>query len=772
MKPGQGMAHRSARTAVALCIAAAGLAAMALNLPASSEPAEAGHPSSREPVGRVVLISIPGLGFDDLSSRATPNFTRLADRGATAALSVKTVGRRTDRAAAYATIGAGARAVAPNTAVTSGRSVYERLTSGRTMWEWVTSGAQNDRISPEPAVAVVVPDLDAVVDANSGQHQGAVIGALGKALTRQGWTTAVVSNHDGVRELDRVAALALVRRVGRERFGSIDFGSVHPSLTTVAPDGRRRSNGNALATEIGRLAGQRAVVVVEIGDVAWGDASSGGKAKRRAAVASADDALGRVAAALGPEDLVIVLSPTAPAGQEQPTPFVMMGPGVATGYATSATTRRSGNVTLPDVSATILDRIGAPKPPSMAGTPITVDGPRNSGAERLAHLRIEIGELRFVDRSAGIFLVTLPIVFACWALATLLAAIVPLGSASRGARGFVRWFGLGIAIVPITAFLVGGFQVGTWGQPRWSAVVWSLAAVAGLVAWCLRPPARGVVAIVTTIWIVLVGDLLTGGALQFGTPLGNSPTVAGRFSGIGNIAFALLAASTLILSVAVWHQVKKRRPGGLALTAAGAVFAVAIVVDGAPSLGSDVGGVLTLVPVAALTLWSLSGRALSWRRVAGAGVGTLVVVGLLVMADFSRPESSRTHLGRLTRDLIDGRGSGDVFRRKLDASLASYVDSSLVWIVISTFLLAGLLWALDRDLLRGAMRRPYARTLLTGAVALGVLGAALNDSGVMVPAMMATVFVPAAIHLLLAAPVVPLEVGNRAGAPRKQGDNP
>ncbi len=702
----------------------------------------------RKPVPRIVVVAIPNLGFDDVTPSAMPAFTHLAERGATAALSVKTIGRRTNRAGAYGTIGAGARAVAPNTAETSGRSVDERLPSGQTAGE----EASTDSGSTVPDTAIVVPGLSTVTEANRGQHQGAVIGALGRALEAHRWTTGVVANHDGATDLDRVAALAVVRPFGHRGSGVVDSGSVDPSLTKVGPGQQRRTDGRVLADAVKNVLSNRALVVVEIGDVIWAEQERANPTERRTAVSTADRTLRQVGDLLGPSDLLIVLAPTAPGQQEQPTPFVMAGAGVARGTATSATTRRLGNVTLPDVSATILDRSGVAVPASMSGTPITVAPTTSSGIRRLADLRAETRETRFVDRSAGIFLVTLPIVFACWALLTLLAIVLPLGKAQQHARDVVRWFGLGIASVPIITYVVGGFTVRAWGQPLWSGVVWAVAAAVGLGVWFVRPPARGVVALSTTIWTVLVVDVALGGALQFATPLGNSPTVAGRFTGVGNNAFGLLAATTLVLAVGVWHGVTNHWPGLGALSAAGAVFAIALVVDGLASLGSDVGGVLTLGPVAALTLWSLSGRPLSGRRLVTAGLGTLAMLGVFTLIDLSRPESAQTHLGRLARGILHGNGFGEVAQRKFAASLDSFVASSLVWIVICTLLLVGFLWVLDREFLTMAMTRRHAPTLVTGAVALCVLGTALNDSGVMVGAMMATVFVPGAVHVLLSSP--------------------
>ena len=57
-------------------------------------------------------------------------------------------------------------------------------------------------------------------------------------------------------------------------------------------------------------------------------------------------------------DRVIVVSPAAPGGFGRLTVFGLAGRGVEPGLARSATTRRDGYVTLPDVGATVLDSLG------------------------------------------------------------------------------------------------------------------------------------------------------------------------------------------------------------------------------------------------------------------------------------------------------------------------------------------------------------------------------------------------------------------------------
>ena len=49
-------------------------------------------------------------------------------------------------------------------------------------------------------------------------------------------------------------------------------------------------------------------------------------------------------------------------------------------------------------------------------------------------------------------------------------------------------------------------------------------------------------------WLVLVVDVLTGGRLQINTVFGYSPLVAGRFAGLGNLAFAIVGVGAVVVA--------------------------------------------------------------------------------------------------------------------------------------------------------------------------------------------------------------------------------
>ncbi|MDU0347347.1 hypothetical protein, partial [Actinomyces sp. MRS3W] len=99
---------------------------------------------------------------------------------------------------------------------------------------------------------------------------------------------------------------------------------------------------------------------------------------------------------------------------------------------------------------------------------------------------------------------------------------------------------------------------------------------------------------------VILIDAALGASLGFNSPLGMNAVVAGRFYGVSNTAFALAAGALLVAIAAGTDGLRAARPTWRAgmVTAAGVILpgGLALVIDGAPRLGADLGGAITLVP--------------------------------------------------------------------------------------------------------------------------------------------------------------------------------
>ena len=124
----------------------------------------------------------------------------------------------------------------------------------------------------------------------------------------------------------------------------------------------------------------------------------------------------------------------------------------------------------------------------------------------------------------------------------------------------------------------------------------------------------------------------------------------------------------------------------------------------------------------------------------------------MCIRDRARPEEDRTHLGRLVSRVADDGGGGflEVIERKLGSNIS--ILTSSVWTLTIPFALGLLIYLARRrsGFLRDLQEQvPGIRAMLAGGLLVAVLGFALNDSGVAVPAMMFAILLPYLTYVLL-----------------------
>jgi hypothetical protein len=266
------------------------------------------------------------------------------------------------------------------------------------------------------------------------------------------------------------------------------------------------------------------------------------------------------------------------------------------------------------------------------------------------------------------------------------------------------------------------------------ALLWLLAAGVGVVASRARKhPLAPLSWITGTTLVLLVVDVASGAQLQMASVLGYSPHTAARYIGFGNTAFAVLAACAVVLVAAHVSYAPRKAE---AVVTGGGVLAVVLVADIWPTLGADVGGVLTLVPVFGLLLVTLAGRRLSWRNLLLFGGISVAVLLAVAGVDLLRPPESRTHIGQFASQVFGGEGGAlQTVQRKWSTNMRVFGRTLWTWMVPVTagFMLYVLVIA------RGWQRLlPPGSALRAGAVAIvtaGLLGWLVNDSGVVVSAL-------------------------------------
>lgn len=705
-----------------------------------------------EPAGsadRVLVVALPGVTWDDVAAGQLPTLEALASDSGIGDISTRIGRRAATDAEAYLTMGAGTRAVAPETDPELALDPDEEV-AGATAKE-----LQQDRLGEVvPGIAYLA--IDDAIEVNGRSPYRAEPGLLGDALAEADVARAVVGNADVVggeaSEGSADGDIGAGRRRGAAAVvvdgdGSVPGGRVGRSLIeedATLPAGRRLDHDAVLeAFDAAWGAHRRVVTVVEASDLrAAPDAPSGDRGR---ALASSDALLADLLERTDPErDAVLVVAPTAPATLGV---VALRAPGVDGGLLRSASTGRAGYVHLADVAPTVLALLGIEPPTDIEGRPIEVS---TSGDDRLDLLRSR-------QADAAVRSDLLPYALPALALAVAAVALPSLARVRRGER-VAR--GAALAAQAILGVLAGTFVLGAPalaggpGALQISVVVGIGLATAGAAALIDRARARaGVLVGPLAIVAVIAVDVLTGAHLQLNTIFGYSVSVAGRYRGIGNLAFALLAPAALCAAVAA-HD----RWGRGSLPCASAGLAAVVLLEGLPQLGADVGGTLAMVPAFGLALTVLHGRTLRWWLVAGWLLAGAAVVAVLGAIDANQSASSETHLARALGNLADGRL--DLVAATLERRLEASFGSPLVLVALVVVLAAAALLArsalrrrgIEGPVVRLARRPDGDRALAVGLGVLAVVGLVANDSTVAVPATMLLVIAPFLVIRTEAAP--------------------
>ncbi|WP_406675356.1 hypothetical protein WBK31_19345 [Nonomuraea sp. N2-4H] len=656
------------------------------------------------PGGRVAFIGVPGLMWDDLDPRDTPRLWELAGQSALGSLSVKAVGTVTCPYDGWLSVSAGVRSAV-------GRHC----------------GLPPEPISTGPGA--IVPELPELI----GTTNAAFAGTLGSAVHAAGGCTAAIG---------RGAAVALADREGR-----VDLYASEPARL---PDWSRC---RVLAADVaalvqpylvdGRLPREPEVISPE---------------QRRELARQADTEVGAVLDRL-PPDTEIVLAGIGDHGSVPHLRVAMWqrpgteavageaGPSIGAG-----STMRDDLVVLPDITPTILNAAGIAPPPGVVGVswrlgePVTpadlvradVAGTSVRGmtgwfftAFAVVQVAFYVAAYLLLSRRRHLRLVgTAAVVPACVPVATYAVNVLPWDRSPYPVATLIG------AVLAVTAVIAAVALLGPWRRDP------------------LGPPAA-----VTAITAgVLVADLLTGTTLQFNSLMGYTAVVGGRYYGLANIPFALLVTSVLMGSaVAAEHLA---RAGRRRAAVAGVVVlgVVAMLLAGWPGVGSDFGGVIAFVPGIAVTALLVAGRRVSLLKLAGFCVLGGVAVTVIAVLDHLRPQEAQTHLGKFVGQVLDGTFL-PVIGRKLGAMLNTLLSPNLMPIV-----LAGLIFLVFAVLRPGKVSAgvvpaafawaPMLRAGLLGALASGVIGMLVNDSGTAVLSMVVALAVPLVLHVGVRLPEV------------------
>lgn len=663
-----------------------------------------------------VLVGVAGLAWSDINEADAPTILGLVDENGAANMSVRTVRTRACAVDGWLTISAGRR-----TADVS--SDY---------------CAKVPKPTPLPDGSVEAGRWEVLSDPPDAERYDAVSGVLGDTLAANGACATAVGPG---------AAIALAERDGVVPRYLPDVADLDQAEIADCP-----------------------VTVIDAGFVPHLQ-----EADEQAAVVRDLDALIADLVDLLPPDGTLLLAGISDSG---PTPKpsesghflpdealrLALGAGgqYQPAWLISASTRWEGVVQITDLTATLLEGAGVSIPADLAGA-----GWRNAGSHPSSG-RDTVQELVDLDQAEKIFQKRYSAFYQSLGyIQAGVYGITLLVIGYRGPRGLsgptirpVQVVAYGAAALPVASFLTN--LTGWWRMDHpelglWSMLVLITAVVAVVAAlgpwrrWLFGPPAF----IATLTATVLAVDVLTGSTLQHLSLLGLSPTVAGRFYGFGNIPFAVFAASVLF-AIAAFTQILRER--GVSAPLQGGVVLLlgvpAALVVGSPNGGADFGGLLSLIPGVLVLALGVAGLQLTFRRLVYIGLISVLIVGIVSIIDWLRPPEDRSHLGDFVQSIIDGTAWTTV-ARKFEAMLGT-LDQAYSWLVPVAYIAIWYL-ALSRrrpeiPALEELERRwPAFRTLIITLLITGAIGFAVNDSGLVVPAMLGSTAIPLAVIALVEA---------------------
>ncbi|MBA2696734.1 MAG: hypothetical protein H0U62_13045, partial [Actinobacteria bacterium] len=465
-----------------------------------------------------------------------------------------------------------------------------------------------------------------------------------------------------------------------------------------------------------------------------------------------DAALGRLRAGL-PDDATLIVAGLADTTDRAQLHTALVDSPAIRGPALlgSSTTRQPALVQTTDLTATVLDLAGADVPDVVAGAPtgFTVDPAAGQRTRDLAK----------AGTWASYLVPWIAVGLAPWIVVLLVLGMLLRrrrhDSATRRVGAVVvALAGTATMAVSAAAFLAGLVPWWRSGQPLFGlyAVVLGFMAALVALAWLgpWRRDPRGPVAVLGAVTVLVLGvDVILGGPLGLISWLGVQPREAGRFYGMGNIGFGAISAAGLVLAgcLASWLLPRRRA----AVVGVVLIGLAVVVVDGTPAYGADFGGVPAMVVATGVLALGAAGVRLSPLRLVALLGGSLLLAGSVMVLDWLRPVSSRSHLGDFVQAVLDGQ-AWEIVTRKLGQSLSIFVDYPASWLAV--VFVAVVVWAVASPTsavgrpVAGLWQVPLARHTAWALIACWALGWALNDSGIALVGMGLAVAIGAGLAVL------------------------
>lgn len=696
------------------------------------------------PRGKVVVFCLDGVDSRALFTSRLSNFHYLINKGSIGLLSNQGY-RGTDSFRGYLTLGTGNRAPLS----TYVAQAYETEEENYPFSPKNVYKLQNGR-SPGKSEAVHL-GLNLINREFEEPLHPLRVGALGTELRRRGLRTAVIGNSDLGIIPDPQDTFRFAPAIAMDSNGLIDKAAISKKI--LEADSRFpygvRINNQAVLSWFRSFYKQSDFLVIEYGDTFRLNRYKDFLSEERKQVLlnevllRADELVGKLLKQLDPRrDLFIVVAPSTEEIENygKPlSPIIVFGPGYSRGLLSSATTHQEGFVSNTDFAPTILRFFGINKSSYFLGNSI-YSVKSGTNRERVSFLLERDKRALLIDwlrKPLVVFFASLQVVL------YFLTFLVVLFNQGKRFRKVLTWGFLFFLSLPLV-FQVWPLLVSSWDKPFLTLILLSIFSALFFIRvyfWSGdKDHAYLSLTFLTFCWIVY--DLFSGSKESLDSIFGYSSLIGARFYGLGNEEMAILL-SVFLLFLALLLE----KNGRLARRKSWLIVPIVIFLFliGWPALGADFGGTVTSFIALSFFLLSVFKVDISFRKILLLGLIGVLLVSFFIAYDLSRPSSSRTHLAR-TVILVKNEGLSSLFltiERKAETNWRVFRYSP--WSFSFLFLFTSLVLLFFRPvgwLKNFFTEKPFLRSAFYSSLWAGAIGFALNDSGIVIPALILSYFLP------------------------------
>ncbi len=699
------------------------------------------YSQSSESEKKVVLVSIPRVAWKDIQNVETPNIDRLVKDGSVANLSVRvpSPGRSIEKG--YATISAGNRASAQHAIQSTFYGPEEKTTFGTALEIFI----KEQGVSPKNAGALLLA-AEPTFEMNSGLQAPARVGSFATVMQENSNSVFVLGNADFCLPQSPECSQRSIGFIGSNENGIVENGVVSRDLLkedlTLDMELTYKLASDAIK--------ENEVVAVECSNLEklerWKRTTNKSIIDERFVeyLKQCDQLIGNLLQDMDlRKDQIFIFSPMSSIETEQHTVFISAGAEIEKGYATSGITRAEAIVALSDIAPSILRFYAIDPPSSMVDTSLSYRSSDDSVSDKIQRLIDMDDKAQIRDDSfnfvAGSFI-----------LITFLTTAI--GLLSIGKYKSLREIAIALGYITlastITPFLMNPFMLGL-ANPIGVVITYiSLSMLIGLLVFGLGKKYSYLYSLFGFALFnvfILVADILSGGNLQFNSLFGNASIVSGRFAGFGNMAYSILAMSSVVAVACVKlinaEKTNANKNKERLLLIFFLIFVLVII--GLPIFGSDVGGVLAFTPTVFIISMMLFEKKINLKTSFIAFAITMLAIAIFSVFDLNRPESERTHLGRFVQVVADGEAMV-VIERKIASNLDTFTNSIFLTVAILGAIYLLFLFAKPEEFVKKAAKNSVGiRYLVYPGALLAILSMLLNDSGVAIGGMMSAIAVPA-----------------------------